>query len=271
MKNFSIILIISVIPFLLFGRISVIGGLTQNIQMNDGETKSGTITIRNDGVNLEEIKVYLTDYSFSHDGTSEYSEVGTNTRSIAEYITFNPHKATIPPNSSINVNYTIVVPKNTADMQFTGSLWSVFMVESIPENSPESETFEPDTDYKMSIGINLRFAVQIIVNFGETGERKLEFLNAKIQKLEDKRILAVDVKNSGERHFRPNLIVELYDEVGIFIDKFTADKKHIYPNTSVRYLVDLTYVKSGKYKALVIADGGNENLFGINYNIELKK
>ena len=123
----------------------------------------------------------------------------------------------------------------------------------------------------MSIGINLRFAIQIIVNFGETGERKLEFLNAKIQKLKDKRILAVDVKNSGERHFRPNLTVELYDEMGIFIDKFTADKKHIYPNTSVRYLVDLTYVKSGKYKALVIADGGDENLFGINYNIELKK
>lgn len=263
-------------PIFVNASIGVVGELTHELVVNLEQSYSGFITIRNSDKLQREVKIYQRDYSFSCEGTSKYGEPGTSERSNANYITFTPHKLTIPPQSTADVNYTIIIPRPVdEDSVLVGTYWSMLMIEEIPESSPESESFIPETDIedkiKMSIGVKMRYAVQIITHIGDTGIRELKFLDAKLIKDEKKRFLQVDVENVGERHLRPFLSVEIYDEMGMFVGKYRADKKHIYPGTSVRYNVDLSDVRAGKYKVLVVADAGGDDLFGINYSLKFKK
>jgi len=42
----------------------------------------------------------------------------------------------------------------------------------------------------------------------------------------------------------------------------------IYPGTSVRHKIDLSSLPGGKYMALVVADNGDEYIFGAQYTLE---
>ena len=141
------------------------------------------------------------------------------------------------------------------------------MVEEIPKNSPESIQAEKG---KAIMGVLqlIRYGIQIVTQIGNSGAGVLKFLNSSLQWQGDKRVLQIDIENIGSRWVRPVLWVELYDSNGKLIGKFEGDQFRIYPKTSVRYRVDLTEVPDGIYKALAVADCGDDNVFGINYTLK---
>ncbi len=85
--------------------------------------------------------------------------------------------------------------------------------------------------------------------------------------------MQVDIENIGERLLKSFLWAELYDEEGSYVGRFEAGEFHIriYPGTSVRYRVDLSQVPKGAYRALVVADCGGEDIFGVTYTLELEE
>ena len=84
-----------------------------------------------------------------------------------------------------------------------------------------------------------------------------------------KRQLLVDVENTGERWLRGTLWVELYAKEGALVGRFDAGRLRMYPGTSVRYTVDLAGVLAGSYKALIVIDCGDDDVFGANVNLVL--
>lgn len=247
--------------------VSVLGGLTHQRNVEVGESYSGVISIQNTAEEPQEVRVYQTDYLFFCDGTSIYGEPGETPRSNAEWISFSPHSLVIPPKTTSAVNYTVKVPN---DESLVGTYWSMFMVEGVAEASPQASKPE-EGKVKLGIVHVFRFGIQMVAHIGDTGGRELKFLNTKLLKEKEGRILQVDIENVGERWLRPVLWAELYDGEGNYIGKFEAGKLRIYPDTSVRYRVDLSQVPKGKYKALVVADCGGDDLFGATYNLELEK
>ena len=272
MKLKTRIIITVSLLFLLMPRVteagvSVIGGLSHKKQAEIGETYKGLILIRNTGDEPQEVKVYQNDYLFFFDGRNAFGEPGKDPRSNANWLIFNPHRLTIPPNGTATVNYTIKVPE---DPNLVGTYWSVLMVEGIPETSPESSKAEKD-ETKIGITQVMRYALQMVTHIGDTGERKLKFLNTKLLKEEKQRILQVDIENIGERYLAHFLWAELYDEQGRYIGKFEERRLGTYPGTSVRYRIDLSQVPEGNYKAMVVADCGGDYIFGANYNLKFEK
>ena len=108
-------------------------------------------------------------------------------------------------------------------------------------------------------------------HIGDSGERKLKFIETKLLKETQSRLLQVDIENTGQRWLRPYLWTELYDDTGRYIGRFENGRKRIYPRTSVRYKVDLSDVPKGIYKALVVADCGGNYVFGANYTLKFEK
>jgi len=264
---FLTLLLFLLIPYVAEAGVAVImGGLTHERKAQRGDSYQGVIFIRNPGENRQEVRVYQTDYLFFFDGRSIYGEPGKTPRSNAKWITFSPKRLTILPQGVSRVNYTVNVPDET----LVGTYWSMLMVEGISEGSPQSGRPEKGT---VALGIRqvMRYGIQMVSHLGNTGARRLKFLKTKLLKEEEKRTLQVDIENIGERWLRPFLWAELYDEKGIFIGRFEGGRMRIYPGTSVRYRVDLTEVPKGKYKALVVADGGGEDIFGITYTLEFEK
>ena len=255
------------LPYQAESRVAIVGGLTHERVVTAGETYSGVIFLRNTGEEPEEIKVYQTDFFFFSDGRNVYGEPGKSARSNAGWITLSPKSAMIPGNEILTVHYTINVPDNET---LTGTYWSMFMVEGIPKGSPEAS--QPDKE-EPSFGIKqvFRYGIQMVTHIGDTGSRKLKFLKTKVLREDEKRILQVDIENSGETWLRPFLWAELYDENGSYIGRFEAGRLRTYPDTSVRFRVDLSQVPKGHYKALVVADCGGDAVFGATYTLRFEK
>jgi hypothetical protein len=70
---------------------------------------------------------------------------------------------------------------------------------------------------------------------------------------------------------KPKMSLELFDETGKSAGKFPSNLTRIYPGSAYRYRFNLPdSLPPKKYKALVIADCGENKVFGANLNINLE-
>jgi len=247
--------------------VGIVGGLVHEKTAGPGEIYEGSIIVKNQGDRPEEIRIYQTDYLCYFDGTNDYNSPGELERSNANWVSFNPHRMIIPSKSIAKINYTLKVP---SDPNLEGTYWSMLMIEEIPANSPLSSQAE-SAELQVGIIQIVRYGIQMTTHIGDSGERKLEFLETKLLKETEGRVLQVDIENTGQRFIRPYLWADLYDENGRYIGRFDSDRKRIYPGASVRYEVNLSSVPEGDYKALVVADGGGDYIFGANYTLKFEK
>jgi hypothetical protein len=246
--------------------VSIIGSLTHQKKAKLGETYEGSIILINKDVQPQEVKIYQTDYLCYFNGTNDYGAPGKLKRSNATWLSFSPQRIIIPSKSTATVNYTVKVPN---DPNLVGTYWSMLMVEEIPKSSPESSQAE-QVQSQVAITQIIRYGIQMITDIGDTGEQNLKFVETKLLRENEKRLLRVDIENTGQKWLRPYLWVELYDESGKHIGRFETDRNRIYPGASVRYKIDLSDVPQGSYQALVVADCGGDCIFGANYTLKFE-
>lgn len=244
--------------------VTVVGGLTRELTLEPGETMEGRIILRNAADEARQVRVYQTDYLFQADGRKQYGEPGEMPRSNAGWIVHTPQQVTVPANSTESVFYTIQAPPD----ELRGTYWSMMMVEPIAEGDLEPPQAE---EGQVAIGIRsvMRYAIQMVTHIGDTGERDLAFIDRQLIEDEEKRVLQLDLENTGEVWLRPLVWAELYDAEGVLVGRFDAGRGRIYPGTSARYRIDLSEVPAGQYRALVVADNGDEYVFGAQYDLEL--
>lgn len=261
------LLVCLMMPAASIAGVSVTSGLTYEKVASAGGTYKGTIQLRNGGDAPQEVKIYQTDYLFYADGRTVYGDPGTDPRSNADWITFAPPRLVIPPKGTAQVDYTMNIPP---DETLTGTYWSMLMVEAIAASSPEAAARKKN---KISFGISqvMRYGAQMITQIGETGDISVKFAKTELLKEKGKRILQMDLENTGQRWLRPTLWVEFYNEEGVSAGKFDGGKSRIFPGTTARFRVDLSGVPKGKYKALVVADCGGDALFGATYTFSFKE
>lgn len=258
-----------VLTFVVFMRsisraeVIVVNGLTHEENVAAGDTIKGEILLENIGEASEDMKIYLTDYQFFFDGKTLYGDPGTVPRSNAKWIAFSPSQITVPAKEKAVINYVIQVPK--ADT-LKGTYWSMIMVEIIPK-----ALTEPIPEKSIAIESVVRYAIQMITHMGDSGTRMLKFLNSKLVKEEEQTNLQIDIENTGERMLRPQVWVELFNADGKSAGKYEGRQRRIYPGTSIRDEIDLSKVAAGQYKALVVADCGGDDIFGIQYTLKIEK
>lgn len=250
-------------------QVSVIGELSNDKEARPGERYEGSISVRNDSNEPQEVKIYQTDYLFFRDGSNTYGDPGSIARSNAKWISFNPSFVNVPPQSVVAINYTVTVPPESETMKLVGSYWSMLMVEGIAKGSAESAAQKDPKKTQMGIRQTIRYGIQIATHIAQTGTKKVNFVDTKlIPNEQGKRYLQVDVENDGDIWIRPEVFVELFDEKGTSKGKFSGVRYRMYPGTSVRQMIDLTSVQAGTYKALVVVDAGGDDVYGAEYTLK---
>lgn len=246
--------------------VSVLGGLVRTKNAKPGEAFEGVILVRNDDNQPAEGRLYQTDYLFTADGKSDFALPGTTPRSNAKWFSLGASRLTLAAGETVPVNYKGKVP-DSADLK--GTYWSVVMVEMAASAAPEAK----EEEGKATIGLRtqMRYAVQIVVEIGQTGERLLKVVDKQLVKDGGKRVFQMDVANTGERLVIPTGSLELFDTKGASIGKFESGKARIYPSCSVRHRFDLTGVPPGKYSALALLDNGDSYVVGAQYQLDLQK
>ena len=245
--------------------IDVVGGLTRLASVKPGSTVEGKILVRNTGNAPGDVKVFLTDYLFYADGVNKYDEPGTNPRSNAAWITFTPRQFTVPANNTVAVQYAIQVP---ADPKLVGTYWSMLMIEPIPPGALDAPTNEKD---KVKVGVQtvLRYGMQMITDFPDTGSCSVKFSRQQLVKEDNKLSLLLDIDNTGERYLTPAVWAELFDGQGISLGRFEGGRLRLYPGCSGRFRIDLSQLSKSKYDALLVADNGDDHVFGTQLKLDI--
>lgn len=266
MKKYFICLISLAILFIInvelaVACVSVVGGLKIEKNVKPGEEVTGIIQLKNIGDSFCEVKIYQNDYLFFSNGQNIYDNPGSIQRSNAKWVSFSPGRLTIPPKETVSVHFTAQVP-DTPDLK--GTFWSLLLVE------PLVKTDNIESKDKVGIQTIIRYGIQFVTDISDTGERKIRFLNKELIDSDGKKSFQFDIENIGERGLSPKVWVELYNTEGLNVGRFESRQQRIYPGCSVRHRVDLKDIPGGRYKALVVADNGDEYVFGARYDMELK-
>jgi hypothetical protein len=200
---------------------------------------------------------------FYSDGRNLYGDPGSTTRSNAGWIALEQSRVVIPAGETVRVQYRGQVPDTPT---LRGTYWSLIMIES--ENTP-APAQQDGPKPQLGVRTLIRYAVQIAIDIRKTGAGKLSVVDRRLAAKDGKVNLVLDVENVGDRKITPGLTLELYDEAGKSVGKFSGGKWRIYPTCSVRFTVDLSHVRPGKYTALVIMDSGEDSVVGAQYALEI--
>lgn len=226
-----------------------------------GETYRGSLELRNQSNARAVVKLRQTDYSFSADGTTSFGTAGALPRSNAAWLHLDRDQIVIAPQDTARVEYEVRVPD---DARLAGTYWSVVMV----EEAPAAETSGRATTGPR-LQQNIRYAVQVITELGDSGRSELAFHNARLVNDAGHRLLDVDVENTGDRWLRTSAWIELHDTRGKLLGRFPGARSRTFPGSSTRGRFDLSAAPPGKYLALLVVDGGRNDLFGTQIELDL--
>jgi hypothetical protein len=240
-------------------QIAVVGNAVDEHEAGPGQRYVSSITVRNLTSQPQPVRIYQTDYRFSADGTSNFDNAGSLARSNAGWVKPSASSITLPPNADVVLNYAVTVP---AIDSLRGTYWSAIMVEGQPRLPPRASRGE------IGLGAVFRYAVQVATQLPNTGSRRVRL--ARQGFLTDSagaRVLDMIVENTGERAYRPNLWIELYDARGVMRKRIEQQRGLLYPGSSLKQRFSFGALPAGAYKALVFADTGDETVSAAQYKL----
>lgn len=245
--------------------VAVLGSLARDTAVEPGELFEGAIELKNTGNSSQDVRLYQTDYVFAADGSNRYDPVGSHSRSNGLWLAVTPSIVTVPSGQTVVARYRGKVP---SDPGLSGTYWSAIMVE--PQVSAE-QSVSSGKEVQASLRTVVRYAIQVVTEVGPKRERKVRFQDKRIVEADGKRLLQVDVENTGEAFLAPTLWAEFYDSAGQRRSRLQAFAKRLFPGCSVRHVLDLSGLPADRYRVLLVLDNGDESVFGAQYTLNLGK
>lgn len=258
-------LLAAVVLFLLLGlasaQVRVVNDLTHLHQVQPGDLLRGAIEVENRGAEPATVRVYRRDYRFEADGASHFPEPGTLPRSNAPWLRVFTPLATLAGGERAELVYEMQVP---ADADLAGTYWSLLMVEVQP---PAIENATSGAQVREVV----RYGVQVVAELPGAAAPELAFAEPALQRDDaGASRFELALANRGERRTQPAMTLELYSPEGALLQRVEAPTKTLYPDTSVRHRFELGALASGRYLALVIADGAHGAVAG-QYTLDVKE
>jgi hypothetical protein len=260
--NALLLLLASFAPSAEAADLTVVGTLTRTASLAAGGTTSGTVVLHNGGTEPADVRVYPKDYAFQANGSNAFDPPGTQARSNSAWIRFTPSDVVVPAGQDASVSYVVTVPD---DSTLEGTYWSTLMIEpAAPADAGEAAAHS-----SVSVKTVLRYALQVVTEVGG-GDAELAFVNRQLVVGAAGPVLDLDVANTGDVWLTPVVWAEVFAASGASLGRFDAGKLRIYPGCSARFHVPLTGLPAGQYTALVVADNGDDHVFGSQYDLDLR-
>ena len=249
----------------LSAQVDVMGALSRRHDLSAGSEVQGRVLVRNAGDQAQMVKVYLTGYQTTADGRTRYADPADSPRSNAAWVHLTPAEQIVPAKGTVSFHYIIRVPDNE---QLAGTYWSMLMVQPEP-----MKAYEPPTPSagKAQVGIRnvTRIGIHLMTHIGQGGRRELRFIDRRLEIAEGRAVLQLSMENTGERHLSLEVWAELFDAEGVSIGRFSAGRHGLYPGSSTKVAIDFTGIPAGPYQALIVADNGDDHVFGARYKLEI--
>ncbi len=245
-----------------FANISVVNGLIHQYKIEEGKSYLGFIEVQNSGDHAQSIRILKNDFLCNSEGQVFYEEPGLNDRSNANWIKLKTSEIVIGPKEKYRLVYQIDVPE---PLSAPGSYWSVIIVEPV-----ENITLEKKAN-SLSVLTHIRYAVQIVCTSVKPAKAAVQFKTPVVKMFQGKRYFIVDLEDTGELFHRTKITAEFYDaSTGTSGGVYKSEMQSLFPFTSKRYMLDITAMKPGEYKGVLLANCEEGNVFGLDLVLTIK-
>lgn len=270
-RQFAIVVFLSFLAIITTGQVlcgvEVVGELTMIVSAIPGGEYEGEIVIKNSLDRPEDVRITQSDYMFNADKGAVFSKPGSESRSNAPWIHVTPDHVTLLPKQETSIAFRIKVP---SDNSLKGTYWSLINVDPVPQGDLEPQKLEGKDQVKLTVQTVIGYGVQIVTNLGNASPENLKFSKPDLISKDNDYVFTVNMECTGEVMAIPNSWMDLYDSKGVHVKKVDAGAFFIYPGCSKKFQFQLGKLPEGNYKALLIADCGNNQVFGGQYELEIK-
>lgn len=241
--------------------ITVVNGMTHEYNAGNGSVFNGEVIIKNLGKTPARVLFYKNDLKHTCQGETQFVEAVDNKRSVCKWIEVSNNEITLNPEEEITATYRLTIPK---EGNFDGSFWGCIMVE-------EAEALDTSNRQKgIRVRSLIRYAVQIVANFAKQ-DKNLDILTPSIDSTDVGMVMNVNINNTGNTLMTPVVVLELYDDLGTVIKRIEVPTQKIYPDMCKNFQLELNGVPKGKYTGVLVADCGEEEIYGLNVTVDLTK
>ena len=246
----------------MYAEISVVNGLIHEYKIEEGKSYRGIIEIQNTGETAQPVKVLKNDFLCNSEGQVFYEKPVKHERSNAGWIKLRTTYIVLNPGEKYRLVYQVDVPDS---MSLSGSYWSVIIVEPVEEVHLDKKV------NTLNVLTRVRYAVQVVCTTSKVAKAEVKFEKTVITKIQGSRYLVVDLEDTGELFHRAKVTGEFYDAgSGARKGVYKSNLQSLFPNTSRRYMIDITDLEAGKYKGVLLADCEGENVFGLDMMLNIK-
>ena len=115
----------------------------------------------------------------------------------------------------------------------------------------------------------IHYAIQIISNFDSESVKDLEIFGVDIDTTKENNLVSISVNNKGNFMLKPIMILELYNDLGEQVYRTEIPYQKVYPGFCKLFELSINDVPKGTYNGIIVADCGDENIYGINIEIDV--
>lgn len=238
---------------------------TMMFNVNAGSSQTQQVFVRNKAKTPQNFVFNLADWLVDEKGETKYLAPGSTGRSCADWITVSPALVSLQPNESVNVNVTMLVPNDN-----TSTKWAVLFVQSA-----EEKTGAKAIDKEVQMGLQVAVRIAIPIYQSPTGNKlykgTIEGLTEKVGE-DGIRTYESMAINTGDKILNCKVYFTISNLVTAEEITSTPVEFMLLPesNKKVKYTMDKMLPK-GKYSVAAVLDYGfNDELDGVQIEIEVK-
>jgi len=217
------------------------------LRIAPGQTKTGTITIRNTETQPSDIRVYLEDWYYLPvaDGTKEFKPKGTTPLSCASWINFSPAEFTIPAYGKKEVNYTVKVPDNAS-----GGHYAVMFFETM--------LAEPGTMEGFGLGVAARLGTLFYIEPEGSIRSSLEIGAFSVSReAKGPLVINLDLKNTGNVDITASGTFHIIDKQGMVYARSEFNTVYTFPTDTGTLRGEWKEpIPAGIYDLVITVDAG---------------
>ncbi len=238
--------------------IAVTNGLTQRHTAGKGSVVSGLIEVKNVGNKPAKVVFYKSDFLVGCDSeVLNPSDTATHERSSSAWLALGAEERILNPKEEYTLTYQFSVPNKDV----SGTYWSLIMV----EEKPLIDTTR--TRDLLKITTNVRFAVQTLLTIPGDFKAEVAFKDIEVVDKEGIKQLSVQLFNESVEAQKIEVNLEVYNEEGELLIEQSSRKRTLYPFQCKKMFIRLEDILPGSYQAVLVADCGNANFFGVTVNL----
>ena len=234
------------------------------MRVQAGEIITHQLVLENTGPEPILVQISQADFRLDLDGSVVYEPTASLSASNASWVEV-VSQVEVPAQGTRSVPVTIQVP---ADVE-PGTYWSLIFAE--PFDAMNVERQEGAGDVETTVTVSFRFGVTLITHVGQATERELLFRDPALTNdgVTGVDTISVTIDNSTRFLTPTDVWLELYDPQGNLVREVRGDTLRIYPESSRRHTFELGELDEGTYQAVIVADAGDDAVFGVRYDLDL--